>query len=198
MLADRDRSLEMAPTRERILRAAREVFERNGTRGTTTREVADRAGVNEATLFRHFHNKTSLLEAMREWSIDQVGYDEIFDGLGGDLHADLKVICTSLYERMLPNQALIRISLAEEATEPEVVPSCLRGPTEIRQRLASYLQGHIDAGTIHGNARQLAAMIVGMTFALVMKSKRVDWGEESNALHLIPAFVDVFLNGVKR
>jgi AcrR family transcriptional regulator len=41
-------------TRERILVAAREIFEHNGTRGTTTREVAERAGVNEATLFRHF------------------------------------------------------------------------------------------------------------------------------------------------
>ncbi|MEO7039366.1 MAG: helix-turn-helix domain-containing protein, partial [Candidatus Elarobacter sp.] len=44
-------------TRTRILAAARELFERNGTRGTTTREVAERAGVNEATLFRHFGSK---------------------------------------------------------------------------------------------------------------------------------------------
>jgi AcrR family transcriptional regulator len=44
-------------TRSRILAAAREIFALKGTRGTTTREVADRAGVNEATLFRHFGTK---------------------------------------------------------------------------------------------------------------------------------------------
>ncbi len=53
-------------TRGKILAAARELFERNGTRGTTTREVAERAGVNEATLFRHFGSKRALLDAMRE------------------------------------------------------------------------------------------------------------------------------------
>jgi AcrR family transcriptional regulator len=150
MLRERT-ALEMPTTRERILKAARDVFERNGTRGTTTREVAERAGVNEATLFRHFHNKTSLLDAMREWVIESSGYDAVFDDLSGDLTADLTVICTRLYERMMQNQAIIRISLAEEATDPDQVPSCLRGPSEIRNRLTSYLQGRIDAGIIRGN-----------------------------------------------
>ncbi len=53
-------------TRARILAAAREIFARKGTRGTTTREVADRAGVNEATLFRHFGTKQTLLHDMLE------------------------------------------------------------------------------------------------------------------------------------
>ena len=44
-------------TRERIFSAAREIFALKGPHGTTTREIADRAGVNEATLFRHFGNK---------------------------------------------------------------------------------------------------------------------------------------------
>ena len=197
MLRERT-SLETPSTRERILDAAREVFERNGTRGTTTREVAERAGVNEATLFRHFHNKTSMLDAMREWVIEASGYDAVFDGLTGNFSTDLATICMRLYERMLQNQAIIRISLAEEATDPEQVPSCLRGPTEIRQRLTSYLQGQVDAGVIRGNARQLATMMAGMTLALAIKSKRVDWGDEAKPEVLIPCFVDALLNGVKR
>lgn len=197
MLRERT-ALEMPTTRERILVAAREVFERNGTRGTTTREVAERAGVNEATLFRHFHNKTSLLDAMREWVIESSGYDAVFDGLSGDLSADLAAICMRLYERMMQNQAIIRISLAEEATDPDQVPSCLRGPSEIRNRLTSYLQGHIDAGIIRGDATQLATMMAGMSMALAVKSKRVDWGDQAKPEVLIPAFVDALLNGVKK
>ena len=189
---------EALTTRERILRAAREVFERNGTRGTTTREVADRAGVNEATIFRHFGNKTALLEAMREWSVEQAGLHAAVDHLSGDLEPDLKAICTVLYEGMMRNQAIIRISLAEEATDPDQLPSCLRGPTQIMHRLVAYLQTHIDAGEIKGNARQLAALIMGMMFALVMKTSRLDWGDEGRPEALIPAFVDTLLNGVKR
>ncbi|MGH7683397.1 MAG: TetR/AcrR family transcriptional regulator [Vulcanimicrobiaceae bacterium] len=188
----------MPSTRERILNAVREVFERNGTRGTTTREVAERAGVNEATLFRHFHNKTSLLDAMREWVIESSGYDAVFDDLTGNLVTDLVRICTRLYERMLQNQAIIRISLAEEATDPDQVPTCLRGPTEIRQRLTNYLQAQVDSGIVRGNAVQLATMMAGMTLALAIKSKRVDWGEEAKPELLIPYFVDALLNGVKK
>ena len=191
-------SLDTPSTRERILGAAREVFERNGTRGTTTREVAERAGVNEATLFRHFHNKTSMLDAMREWVIESSGYDAVFDNLTGNFATDLVTICMRLYERMLQNQAIIRISLAEEATDPDQVPSCLRGPSEIRQRLTSYLQAQVDAGIIRGNSRQLATMMAGMTLALAIKSKRVDWGDEAKPEVLIPCFVDALLNGVKK
>lgn len=197
MLQQEESGLEVLSTRERILRAAREIFERNGTRGTTTREVAERAGVNEATLFRHFGNKVSLLEAMREWSIDKMGLTDALDALGGDLRADLTAICTALYDGMLRNQAIIRISLAEEQTDPEGLPSCLRGPTLIMQRLGAYLQGQLDARKIRGNPRQLAAIIMGTMFALAMKSKRIDWGDEGRPAALIPAFVEAILNGMK-
>ena len=74
----------------RILAAARELFERNGTRGTTTREVAERAGVNEATLFRHFGSKAALLDAMRE---DACGLEQFRASVtalpGADIAADL-------------------------------------------------------------------------------------------------------------
>ena len=66
MLAPQRSHAGVEETRARILGAAREIFERNGTRGTTTREVAERAGVNEATLFRHFGSKAALIGAMRE------------------------------------------------------------------------------------------------------------------------------------
>lgn len=43
--------------------AARECFGRSGYRGTTTKEIAEVAGVAEKTLFRHFPTKTVLFEA---------------------------------------------------------------------------------------------------------------------------------------
>lgn len=48
--------------RERILAAAEEVFGEHGTAGSTE-EVARRAGVGIATVFRHFPTKEELVEA---------------------------------------------------------------------------------------------------------------------------------------
>ncbi|MEM9162558.1 MAG: helix-turn-helix domain-containing protein, partial [Cyanobacteria bacterium P01_F01_bin.4] len=44
-------------TQKRILKAAQRLFARQGYGGTTTRDLAQAAGVAEGTLFRHFENK---------------------------------------------------------------------------------------------------------------------------------------------
>ena len=43
----------------------RRVFAAKGFDGTTTRELADAAGVSEALLFKHFPNKEALFSAMK-------------------------------------------------------------------------------------------------------------------------------------
>lgn len=46
--------------RQHLLDAARDLFARQGFSGTTTREIAEKAGVNEALIFRHFPKKEDL------------------------------------------------------------------------------------------------------------------------------------------
>ncbi|MFZ0215939.1 MAG: TetR/AcrR family transcriptional regulator [Candidatus Dormiibacterota bacterium] len=56
-------------TRERILVAYLKVASERGLEAATTRVIAQAAGVNEVTLFRHFGDKASLaLAAVREFS----------------------------------------------------------------------------------------------------------------------------------
>lgn len=51
--------------RESIIRAVRRVFAERGFHGTTTKALADAAGVSEALLFKHFPNKEALYSAMQ-------------------------------------------------------------------------------------------------------------------------------------
>ncbi|HEX2449681.1 MAG TPA: TetR/AcrR family transcriptional regulator [Gemmatimonadales bacterium] len=48
-------------TRQRLLRAALELFTTTGFRATTTPAIAERAGVAEGTIYRHFPGKEQLL-----------------------------------------------------------------------------------------------------------------------------------------
>src|SRR5215475_14569856 len=51
--------------RAAIIKAVRRMFAEKGFDGTTTRELADAAGVSEALLFKHFPNKEALFTAMQ-------------------------------------------------------------------------------------------------------------------------------------
>src|SRR3954447_46905 len=52
--------------RKAIVRAAVPLFARKGFAGTTTRELAEAAGISEALLFRHFPSKQSLYREIRQ------------------------------------------------------------------------------------------------------------------------------------
>ena len=60
-----------------IIQAVKKVFAQNGFDGTTTRQLAESAGVSEALLFKHFPNKEALYDAVIESSSDEPGFAEI-------------------------------------------------------------------------------------------------------------------------
>jgi TetR/AcrR family transcriptional regulator, repressor of fatR-cypB operon len=65
-----------AATRQKLIRAALELFTTVGFRATTTPEIAAKADVAEGTIYRHFSGKEELLlAAYREaqaWGLEQI------------------------------------------------------------------------------------------------------------------------------
>ena len=70
-------------TRSEILASARRVFARKGFDGTSMREVADAARVNNAMIYYHFKNKVELYRAVLSDSFtafDRIWDHDIFSG----------------------------------------------------------------------------------------------------------------------
>lgn len=67
----RDLRADAQRNRERIIAAAFEVFGEQGLEASTA-EIAQRAGVGEATLFRRFASKDDLIQAIVETQMDAV------------------------------------------------------------------------------------------------------------------------------
>lgn len=88
---------ERSVTEVRIVEAAVQLFSRQGYKGTSTREIAQLAGVNEATLFRYFARKADLFWAAAESRLTRLKLGrELQNGLTSDL--DPEVVLPMLVE----------------------------------------------------------------------------------------------------
>ena len=181
-------------TRAKILAAARELFERNGTRGTTTREVAERAGVNEATLFRHFGSKRALLDAMREQACGVQEFNDAIASLSGtDIAADLRSLAYYIVDGMAANRGMMCVSLAEDAAGTADVPEW-RGPSQIKAALTSYFAAQREAGVVRSEPAFAARYFLGMLFSYVVGRKLWDSAVPDHCV--LDRVVDVILHGV--
>lgn len=188
-------------TRGRILAAAREIFAHKGTRGTTTREVADRAGVNEATVFRHFGTKHSLLHEMIDQYCGSQGYiRSVLAGLEGPLEDQLRALGHAGVEAIKGKEDLIRVGLAEQVTDPDASTMTWRGPNDALLLLSGFMRGRIEAGELQGDPEMLARIFMSFWFAYVLGNKIWDDGGKDCAAvrdRVVNGCVDIFLNGAR-
>ena len=99
-------------TEQRIVEAAVQLFSRQGFSGTSTREVARLADVNEASLFRHFPRKPDLFWAALQSRPDHVRpRKELQDGLaqGGDPERVVPLIVELLVHTAVYRFELVRL-----------------------------------------------------------------------------------------
>ncbi|HEV7179423.1 MAG TPA: TetR/AcrR family transcriptional regulator [Candidatus Baltobacteraceae bacterium] len=186
-------------TRLRIIYAAREVIARKGKRGATTREIADVAGVNEATLFRHFGTKEALIIAVAKQTCGDVQLRVVVSTLHGPVEADLFAIASAMTERMESVIDLIRWSLVESEYEKSVfAQETWRPQTAIRSVVIEYMASRVETGELTGDPQELAAVFMGMIFARVIaREKFPDSRLFTDTEYALHNFINVFLNGVR-
>jgi AcrR family transcriptional regulator len=104
-----------ADRREQILSVATRLFARQGFQGTTTKEIAQHAGVTEALIFRHFPSKEDLYWAVIEEKIRGAASprDRLRERLsvtGTDVDV-LTGVAVDILERRAKDQTLSRLLL---------------------------------------------------------------------------------------
>ena len=99
-------------TEVRIIEAAAQLFSRQGYKGTSTREIAHLAAVNEATLFRCFVRKADLFWVAAESRLNRLKLGrELQQGLATDLDPAIVVpmLVTFVVENMSQHPELMRL-----------------------------------------------------------------------------------------
>jgi AcrR family transcriptional regulator len=126
-------------TRELILDAAARVFAEVGSRGATTRRIAEEARVNEVTLFRHFGSKEALLGEALEWMSQRVEVATL-PAEPQDPLAELTPWCTDHLYALHHARSLLRTSMGEFEANPAASALSCRVPTRVAAELKGYLE----------------------------------------------------------
>jgi AcrR family transcriptional regulator len=159
--------------RRLLLDAARELFARKDYRGTTTREIAEAAGVSEYLLFRHFGSKAGLFrEALvRPFTtfVDEFGrtWQSVVPE-ETDEEELARHFVGQLYDVMVEHRGLLVTLAASEAFSEEEIADA--GIADIRRAITVLGQISAEGMRLRGlrsnqpdlPAHSTVAMIVGM------------------------------------
>jgi AcrR family transcriptional regulator len=159
-----------AAIRSLVLEAARELFAERGFGDVTTREVALRAGVTQAQVFRHFGSKARLfVEAAYQPFYDfVVSYVRRWaeHGHGTDTSAhDTEVFVDGLYRLMLDNRGLLAVVSGFAASQP---PELAKATEAFLREVFARLEAEVAIESrVKGDKTIDPAYAVRFTFALV-------------------------------
>lgn len=189
-----------AETRDRLLKAAIEVFSTEGYVGATTREIARIAEVSEVTLFRHFQSKEQLLNAVAQHitALRTEAFTQP-DEWTYDLRRDL-LHYAQLHDNMLEEyEALFRMFIGEAQRHPaEAIDVLQRSFSPLREKLISYLQTCVERGAVRADVDLPLAIDqwTGMLLAGMIRRHVSPVKRGYSRQQYIEGCVDLFVRGI--
>ena len=155
--------------RNQLLSAAARVYARYGYRGSTTRRIADEAGVNEVTIFRQFGTKDALIHE----AIATCGGGQPIPELPAvpvDPAAELTVWSEALTQHLRSMRSMMRRCMSESEEHPQLGNSSNAGPVRASTQLWAYLSRLRQHGFVEADfdVKAAASMLIGAVFADAM------------------------------
>lgn len=144
-----------ADTRERILDAANQVMSTLGLARTTTKQIARAAGYSEATLYKHFPDKTELLMAVLIERLPPLVKlltrlpNQAGQGIVAQRLEEVASQALRFYERGFPMLASLFAEPALLARHRQALAAVGAGPHQVNELLAAYLRAERDLGRIN-------------------------------------------------
>jgi AcrR family transcriptional regulator len=148
-------------TEQRILRAARTVFIRNGTAGARMQEIAEEAGVNQALLHYYFRSKDRLAQAVFRDVATQI-VPSVVRVFGSDDSISRKVeqfvhvyIDTVRKHPFIPSYILAELHYHPERLTALASEIAGAHPASVAQCFMPRLRAQLDAEATAGTIREI-------------------------------------------
>ncbi|RMF68605.1 MAG: TetR/AcrR family transcriptional regulator, partial [Cyanobacteria bacterium J069] len=189
-------------TRQRLIQAAVELFMTQGVGETTTRQIADRAEVNEVTLFRQFGNKHGLLLAVMQ---DKEALTRLGMALGqqssqmGSASQAIKDYASVHLEALEQIQEFVRSLIGEAGHYPDENRRALgRGLVQANRYTAQYLATVMQHEQLQTRlpTEKLASLLNSMLLGYAVLEFTSEFNDLwQNRESFVEALVELFMYG---
>jgi AcrR family transcriptional regulator len=147
--------------RQQILQVATELFASRGFEGATTREIARRARVNEAIIFRHFPTKEDLYWAVIEAKVKSSASKEFMRDIllaGNTARDTFATLAETILRRREKDQTLSRLLLFSALENHHLSQRFFQSyVADYYEILGDYIEHRIGAGEFRTVDPKLAA-----------------------------------------
>lgn len=194
--------------RDQILHVAIKLFSLYGFRGTTTKKIAEEAGVSEAMVFRHFSTKSELYHAILDHKACEGGSTKPFVWVSeaiknkDDFEVFYQLIFNALnnhqqdpeFMRLLMHSALEGHELADMFINESIVPTY--------EVLSFYISQRQRDGVFRNlNPKLIVRALVGMMIHHSINNTL--WDKNGRILKIsneeaARGFTEILLNGIKK
>ncbi len=184
-------------TREALLDVTARLYAEHGWRGTTTRRIAEAAGINEVTLFRQFGSKeTLLLEAIQQASCE--GEATRLPDVPGAMVDELVSWAVTHHGTIRSKSGIIRTCLAEWEQRPGLAPQACSGGAVAFIDLMRYFGAAQARGMIAADASIEAAgmMLINAVFMDAMTRDVMPGAQPHSPEEMITMYVELLIRGL--
>ncbi len=202
-MAAKQKRLTGEQRRKEIIRAAMEVFARKGFSGSTTRRIAESAGISEAMIYSHFENKEDLYAAIIDEKLKR--NEQLFFPVEAMRNKDDRQVFTTIVSNFLHHHSgdttFMRLLLFSALEDHELARMFMAGPmTRFFTHLGDYIQQRCDDGAFRPiNPVMAARSLLGMAVYFVLL--REIYGDQAlQSLSLdetIDVIVTTFCQGIE-
>lgn len=196
--------------REQIIETAVELFSKNGFSGTTTKKIAEAAGISEAIIFRHFSSKDELYQAILHSKVCEGGEHQFpWEGNSELLAAmerndDLEVfyqLAVRALEKHQADQDFMRLVFYSALEDHKMARDFVR---DFISRLYDFIGSYIEKRQKAGAMRRLNPRIAVRAFMgmLIHHSlNNILWDPERALLDITTEtaarnFAEILVNGI--
>ncbi len=153
-------------TSKKIMHEALKLFSEQGYYPTTTKQIAEEAGVNELTIFRHFGSKSNLFQVTTEHYVIDSHVDYILNDTEELSFEDSMMLITErIYNLFIQNTKLYKVQMKLADNEKDFIK------LKLSRKLVSVLEEY---------------------FSKIKEEKRIKGEPEMMALTLINSLLGAF------